>query len=108
MNVQIFRLKWTTQADISLILHKVVSEITEVFASFIKLVVIPKKEKTWADTIDCPDRAVFPLRMVPLPFAYREQVCRECGSDSLIGALISPDADEADPNVFCRKCSWVN
>jgi hypothetical protein len=49
-----------------------------------------------------------PLRTVPLPRGYCGQRCPECGSDQLMGVLLSKDANEADPDILCRDCFWQN
>lgn len=43
-------------------------------------------------------------RCVPLPRGYKLAVCLICGSIHLIGALITENADEQDPNIVCKDC----
>jgi hypothetical protein len=107
MNAQTFRLRWGRQFDIPLTLYQAVQRIKRVFNDLLSVVVIPKDSETWVDRVGHAEPILFPIRMVPLPLGYRDRACPECGGGHLTGALLSPDADESDPNVFCRTCSWV-
>lgn len=42
---------------------------------------------------------------LPLPAGWAGQPCPDCGG-KLTGALISPTADEADPDVYCPNCGF--
>ena len=108
MNAQTFRLGWGRQFGIFLTLYQAVQRIKAVFTDLSKIVVIPKNGEAWVDRIGLDESIPFPIRMVPLPLGYRDRACPECGGGHLTGALLSADADESDPNVFCRTCSWVD
>ena len=45
-------------------------------------------------------------RQVPLPIGYKYTACPKCGSLHLIGAMITKDADESDPNIVCKDCGY--
>ena len=32
--------------------------------------------------------------------------CVKCGSNNISGALITPTADQADPNILCLNCGY--
>lgn len=42
----------------------------------------------------------------PLPLGMRGSSCLRCASDSLVGALITENADERDPNLLCVNCNY--
>lgn len=42
---------------------------------------------------------------LPLPAGCKDERCPDCGG-KLTGALISPTADEADPDIFCPACGY--
>ena len=41
-----------------------------------------------------------------LPVGIRGSSCPKCGSKELTGALITPTADEQDPNILCKDCGY--
>jgi len=43
---------------------------------------------------------------VPLPIGLQGTRCPKCESENLIGAIITETADEADPNILCKNCSY--
>ena len=53
-------------------------------------------------------------RQLPLPRGWANRTCPRCGSDGLMGAIltwstgeqVTPTADESDPNITCRTCAW--
>ncbi len=47
-----------------------------------------------------------PRGYVPLPVGVLGAACPRCGSPSLIGALITENADESDPNLLCLDCGY--
>jgi DNA-binding XRE family transcriptional regulator len=44
--------------------------------------------------------------LTPLPVGIANSVCPKCGSEHLTGALITPTADEYDPNILCMDCGY--
>ena len=108
MSVETFRLRGMGQSDYSLSWHQVVGEILRVIVDLSKIVVAHKKGERRVYELEISNQMAAPIRVVALPFGYVDRACPECGSDSLTGALLSPDADESDPNVFCHSCCWVN
>jgi hypothetical protein len=42
---------------------------------------------------------------ISLPVGWRGRTCPSCGAGDLRGALISPSADEQDPDVVCASCN---
>lgn len=45
------------------------------------------------------------LRLTSLPVGWQGRPCPSCHESDLQGALISPSADEEDPDIFCTSCS---
>ena len=45
-------------------------------------------------------------RCVPLPIGYKYTACPKCGSLHLIGALLTDNADELDPDILCKDCGY--
>lgn len=43
-------------------------------------------------------------RLISLPVGWQGRPCPNCRSGNLRGALISPSADEQDPDVLCTAC----
>lgn len=41
-----------------------------------------------------------------LPIGVRGAKCPKCGSKNLTGALITPTANEQDPNILCKDCGY--
>jgi hypothetical protein len=41
-----------------------------------------------------------------LPVGWARARCAKCASASLTGALITPTADEDDPNILCLSCGY--
>ena len=60
-------------------------------------------DKLWTDYESDYDtvRAV-----CPLPAGIKGSKCPKCGSKELTGALITPTADEQDPNILCKDCGY--
>ena len=108
MNSQTFSLSWIGQSSISSTRQRVGQGITKIFSNILRRIFTLKKDEEWLDSIELARQSASHMRMVPLPVGYLNRACPECRSDNLIGALLSPEADESDPNVFCRSCSWVN
>ena len=54
-----------------------------------------KFDKLWTDYESEYDSV---LSICPLPIGSRGLKCPKCGSKELTGALITPNADEQDPN----------
>ena len=48
------------------------------------------------------------LRLVSLPLGWRKAKCPKCGSHELTGAIITPTADDFDPNILCERCHWFD
>lgn len=44
--------------------------------------------------------------VVSLPLGLEGSSCPKCGSQNLIGAIITETADEFDPNILCCKCGY--
>jgi DNA-directed RNA polymerase subunit RPC12/RpoP len=62
-----------------------------------------KLNKIWIDyNIDY----TIVLSLCPLPFGIKSSVCPKCGSKEMSGALITPTADEQDPNILCKDCGY--
>lgn len=47
------------------------------------------------------------LRCVALPKGYASKVCPFCKGNHLVGALLTKDATEEDPNVVCKDCGNI-
>ncbi|MGH9822387.1 MAG: hypothetical protein ACREDR_03935, partial [Blastocatellia bacterium] len=47
-------------------------------------------------------------RLTSLPTGWREARCPSCGSRELAGAIITPTADDLDPNILCQNCQWFD
>ena len=47
------------------------------------------------------------LRCVSLSTGYVSKVCPVCGGKYLVGALISENATEEDPNIICKDCGNI-
>lgn len=41
-----------------------------------------------------------------LPSGLVDTVCPKCGSANIVGAIITEDADESDPNILCLDCGY--
>ncbi len=64
---------------------------------------IMKFEKLWTDY----DSEYDTVRSIcALPVGIKGSACPKCGSKELIGALITPTADEQDPNILCKDCGY--
>ena len=46
-------------------------------------------------------------RSVALPQGYKFSVCPTCGSTHLIGVMVTPSADEQDPDIMCKNCGKI-
>lgn len=62
------------------------------------------KEKMWTEGRENEKRTLQGLTC--LPIGLQEAICPKCGSMKLSGALITPTADEQDPNIICCDCGY--
>jgi hypothetical protein len=108
MNDQILKLGWPRPMLMPSPLSRVAQEVIDSFADFLSALFPSEKAKTQVEQMARVAYEESPIRMVPLPVGYRNRACPMCGSDSLVGSLASIDSDEADPDVLCRSCLWVN
>lgn len=60
-------------------------------------------EKIWTD-YDSDYTEV--ISTCPLPEGLKETKCPKCGSENVTGAIITPTADEDDPNILCLDCGY--
>ena len=60
-------------------------------------------EKIWTD-YDSEYTEVSSI--CPLPQGIVGSVCPKCGSDNIVGAIITKDANESDPNILCMDCGY--
>jgi hypothetical protein len=49
-------------------------------------------------TVDCI------LLSTSLPVGWQDRKCPNCSGDVLRAALITPSADEQDPDIICTTC----
>ena len=62
-----------------------------------------KFDKLWTDY----ESEYNTVRLIcPLPIGIKGTKCPKCGSKELTGALITPTANEQDPNILCKDCGY--
>lgn len=61
------------------------------------------QEKLWTDLQheECTLRGI-----VPVPVGLKNGRCPKCNSINIRGAIITPTADEQDPNIVCLDCGY--
>lgn len=61
------------------------------------------QDKLWTDSKhkDSTLRGI-----VPVPVGLRNCRCPKCNSINIKGAIITPSADEQDPNIVCLDCGY--
>ena len=55
---------------------------------------------------DDPNDKREPRGRAPVPLGKQGTQCTKCRSPRITGVLITPTADEADPNLFCCECGY--
>ncbi len=62
------------------------------------------QEKLWTDNNYTGDTTI--RGFAPLPVGLRNSKCPKCQSENIRGIIITPTADEQDPNIICLDCGY--